>query len=114
MTKILQALAGKKTYTIAILFLIATLVPVIWNVAIPEYVWGILSSLGLAAIRLAIQEIKGNTGWKTYVASAVVFLFSVLTAAGVDIPPALMEGVYALFGTLGIVGVRSAIGKLGE
>lgn len=105
-------LTGKKTYIVAALFLIAMLAPVLFGFTPPEWVWGVLSAAGLAAVRMAIQELNGVHGWKTYAASAAVFVIAMLNASGVAIPPEVLDGVYAVFGALGIVGVRNAVEKL--
>jgi len=102
---------GKKTYILAGLFLVAVLVPVIFTVMIPEWIYGILGALGLGALRLAIADISGNQGWKTYLAAVAVAVISILTALGVALPFDI-ELVYGVLGALGVAGVRDAVTKL--
>lgn len=105
----IEWLKGKKTYFVAGIFLILVLVPLIFTVAIPEWVFGILGGIGLATFRAAISEISGNPGWKTYAAAVCVAVISVCSALGVALP---YDVIYGILAALGIVGVRSAVEKI--
>ena len=104
-------LQGKKTYIViglfAVLFLVGLFLPE--GQVVPEWIFGILSALGLGAIRLAIQYISGNAGWKTYAAAIVVVGVSVATALGMVLP---LEVIYSVCAALGVVGIRDAISEL--
>ena len=104
-------LQGKKTYIVvglfAVLFMVGLFLPE--GQVVPEWVFGILSALGLGAIRLGIQHVSGNTGWKTYLAVIAVVGVSLATALGVALP---LEIIYSVCGALGVVGIRDAIGEL--
>ena len=104
-------LKGYKTYIViglfVALFVVGLLLPE--GQIIPAWAWGILSALGLGAIRAAIQHLSGNAGWKTYAAALVVLGVSVLNLFGVVLP---LEIIYTVCGALGLLGVRDAIGEL--
>lgn len=102
-------LEGKKTYITAGLFLILALIPVLFDVVIPGYVFGILGALGLGTLRAGISAISGNKGWKTYAAAVLVAAIAVLQTQGIDIS---FDTVYAIAGALGIVGIRDAVKKI--
>lgn len=100
---------GKKTYVVAGLLLLAVLVPVLFKVQVPEQVYAILAALGLGAVRLALADVSGNQGWKSYVAVGVVVVVAVLDALGVSLP---LDLIYGFAGVLGLVGVRDAVTKI--
>jgi hypothetical protein len=102
-------LKGRKTYIMAGLLAVAVLVPVIFNVQIPEAAYAVLAALGLGAVRSAMADISGNAGWKTYAAVGVVIAVAVCETMGVKLPYDL---IYGIAGVLGLVGVRDAVGKL--
>ena len=106
-------LQGKKTYIViglfAVLFVAGLFLPE--GQVVPEWIFGILSALGLGAIRLAIQHVSGNTGWKTYAAVITVIGVSLATALGVVLP---LEVIYTVCAALGVVGIRDAISKLAD
>jgi len=103
-------LKGKKTYVIAGLFVLMIIIPLVAGFVIPEWVYGILASFGLAAVRAGMQEVSGNKGWRTYAAAALVGVVSLGSALGWTWLP--VDVIYSLAGVLGIVGIRKAVGKL--
>lgn len=105
----MEFLKGKKTYIAAALFLVAVLVPTIWGVVIPEWVYGVLGAIGLGSIRFALADVSGNQGWKTYLAAVAVAVISVLNGLGVAIP---LETIYGVLGVFGVAGIRDAVKKL--
>ena len=108
MAGIIEWLKGKKTFIIAILFLVFALL-IAFQIAVPEFVYAILAAIGLSTFRLAIAEISGNTGWKTFAAAGIVFVIAILNALGIVLP---YDVIYGICAALGIVGVRSAVSKL--
>ena len=103
---------GKKTYIIVAVFVLAMIIPAATGFVVPDYVYGILAALGLGAVRLGMQAISGNKGWKTYAAALIVGLVSLANAVGWTWLP--MEMVYSLAAALGVVGIRDAVEKLKE
>ena len=106
-------LQGKKTYIViglfAVLFMVGLFLPE--GQVVPEWVFGILSAMGLGAIRLAIQHVSGNTRWKTYLAIITVIGVSLATALGAVLP---LEVIYTVCAALGVVGIRDAISELSD
>ena len=105
-------LLTKKTTIMAILFIVTFVLTKIFGIEIPEWVFGIIASLGFAAFRFALQKINGNAGWKSYATAAVVGGISLLTALGVGVSPEMLETIYAICGALGFIGVRDAVKQL--
>lgn len=105
----MEFLKGKKTYIIAILFLLAVIVPVAVGVQVPEWVYGVLASLGIVALRAAVADVSGNQGWRTYAAAIVVAGVSIAQALGVPLP---LDLIFGICGALGLVGVRAAVEKM--
>ena len=108
----MEFLKGKKTYIIVALFAIAVIIPAATDFVIPEWVFGILGALGLGAVRLGIQSVSGNTGWRTYLAAIVVGFVAIADAVGWTWIP--VEMIYTLAGALGLVGIRKAVADLGS
>ena len=101
-----------KTSIIAIIFLGVFIFTKITGAEVKPWLFGIFSSLGLAAYRLALQKVSGNKGWRSYAAAVIVFGVSFLTAIGVVLPPGIIEIIYSIGGVLGIVGLRGAAADL--
>jgi len=110
--KLIDLLKGKKTYLIALVFLVLVAIPLVTGKVIPEQVYGILAGLGLAFFRLAIQKVSENKGWRTYAAAVLTIAISLVTALGVVVPPSIVDMVYGIATVLGIVGVRKAVADL--
>jgi hypothetical protein len=104
----LDFLKGKKTYIVVGMFTVLAVL-VALNNPIPEYVFALLGALGLGALRLALADVSGNKGWKSFAAAGAVVAIAVLQALGVVLP---YEAIYAVLGALGVAGVRDAVGKL--
>ena len=108
----MEFLKGKKTYIIVGLFVALFVVQSFVlsdGQVVPEWVFGLLSGVGLAAIRAAFQDVSGNKGWKTYLAAFVVAGVSVANGLGLTLP---LDAIYGICSVLGVVGVRDAIKKL--
>jgi len=103
----------KKTTWVALLFLAAFILAKVYvGFEVKPWLYGILSSLGLAAFRLALQKVSGNKGWKSYASAVIVFAASVLNAVGVVVSPETLEIVFSLCTVLGLVGVRDAVNHI--
>jgi len=107
----LNFLKGKKTYLVAVIFLLLVVLPSVSSVVVPEWVYALLGALGLGAIRAGVQKISGNKGWKTYVAAFAVAVLSVLNALNIKLPLDV-EVLYGIFSALGIIGVRDAMKEI--
>lgn len=59
-TKLREKLAGKKTYLTAIVFGILAGLRY-YGVSVPEFVWPLLSAVGLGSMRAALNRIGGTT-----------------------------------------------------
>ena len=99
-------LKGKRTYIVAVLFIVGVLVPIIFGISIPDAAYGIASALGMITLRAGIAAVSGNHGWRTYAAAIAVFLITILNAIGVNFP---VDIVYTLAGAFGIIGIRKAV-----
>lgn len=59
MERIVSFLKGKKTYGIAAMALIVAVLRGVWDIEVPEYVWGVLAALGLGFLRAGVRKIEG-------------------------------------------------------
>ena len=105
-------LKGKRTYIIVGLFVLLSVLMQGLAVGIPQWVFGFLEALGLVTIRLAIQAISGNAGWRTYVAALVVGVIALADALGLAWLAPYYDMIYTVLGGLGIMGVRKAVETL--
>jgi len=110
--KIKEFLNGKKAYLIALLFAVLVLIPVLTGEIVPEKVFAVAGAIGFGFIRLAIQKLSGNKGWRSYAAVVVVVGITVSTSVGLVISPQILEMIYGGSVVLGIVGARKAVGDL--
>lgn len=99
-------------YFIAATFGVAAILAFVVKVDVPIFAWDILIALGLGTVRLAIQDVSGNVGWKSYAAAGIVFVVGLLKAMGLVIPEMAMDLIYSAAGILGLSGIKAAIAKL--
>lgn len=104
----LDWLKGKKTYIAVVIFAVLAVLVALHN-PIPEFVFALLGAAGLGALRLALADVSGNKGYKTWIAIAAVAGIAIAQALGVALP---FDAIYAVLGALGIAGVRDAVAKL--
>lgn len=113
----MKFLEGKRTFIMIGLFLILAIASLFivgpGGVSIvPEWVYAILGAFGFGFLRMAISKLSGNKGWKTYAAVGAVVVISLIQALGVAISPEIFATIYAIFGSLGVVGIRDALADL--
>ena len=113
----MKFLEGKRTFVVIGLFLVLAIASLFivgpGGVSIvPEWIYALLGAIGFGFLRSAISRLSGNKGWKTYAAVGAVVVISLIQALGVVISPEIFTTIYAIFGSLGIVGIRDALGDL--
>ena len=110
-------LEGKKTFITIGLFLILAIASLFITgpggvSIVPEWVYAFLGALGFGFLRNAVAKLSGNKGWKTYAAVGAVVVISIMQAIGVVITPETFTVIYAIAGSLGIIGIRDALSDL--
>ena len=98
-----------KAYVIIGVFAVLAVLVFGVKMVIPEFVFAILGALGVGTIRVVIQTLSKNKGWKTYGAVIATIVIAVLQAIGLVLPYAT---IYTVLGAVGIVGVADAVEKL--
>jgi len=109
----LKWLEGKRSYIIGTIVILGAVLILVTNLNfsdIPDFVWMILSGLGFAAIRAAIDSVSknDNKGWKSYLAAVAIAVLGILKMIGIEYPVEIL----AAFEGLGIVGIRDALSKI--
>lgn len=105
-------LSGYKTYIIVGLFVLLAILITAVGIVVPDWLFGVLAGLGFATIRLAIQAISGNKGWRTYFAAIMTAFISIANSLGWGFVTDNVELLYTLSVGLGVVGVRKAVSTL--
>lgn len=115
MANILAWLSGKKTYIIAVIILVLSILIGCFNITIPAWVWAGLAAIGLGFIKSAIPSnnvqltgIAQNifaTKWGKYLVPALLAIGGALQFAGIQIP----EFVWTALGAVGAGSLRANI-----
>ena len=74
------------SYIVAFTAFAAVVFQLLTGIAVPEFVYSALASVGIVSIRVTVTQADGVSGWKTYALAAGEGVLAALRAWGIDIP----------------------------
>jgi hypothetical protein len=74
------------SYIVALTAFAAVVFQFLTGIAVPEFVYSALASVGIVSVRVTVTQADGVGGWKTYALAAGEGLLAAARAFGIDIP----------------------------